>query len=173
MKWYVVQVAVNSEDKMAKEIRMNISNASLTEVEEVLVPKERVFEFTNGELVEKEKTFFPGYIFVKMILTDSVKQMISSMGKIASFLGGPNPTPVSQVEMDKIFQMLKESSEKPSFVFSVGDKVKICDGPFSSFVGVVEEIYREKSTLRVSVFVFGQYTPVELNFSQIEKVKDI
>lgn len=171
-RWYIIQVMVSYEDKISAEIMSLAKESGIAEIEEVLVPKEKIFEFVSGAVTEKEKVLFPGYVFVKMTLSNVSRHVISSLGKMASFLGGPNPTPVSDHEMEKIFSKLNESSATPSFVFSVGEKVKICDGPFSSFTGVVEDVCKNKSTLRVSIFVFGQPTPVELNFAQVEKIKE-
>ena len=122
-QWYIINVIVGTENRISREINHFIEYDGLDEIEKVLIPKEKIFEFSNGELIEKEKNFFPGYIFVKMILTDKVKQMISSMGRNASFLNGPNPPPVKEAEMARIFKTLEESSKKPSFAFAVGDKV--------------------------------------------------
>jgi transcriptional antiterminator NusG len=163
-KWYIIKVMVSHEDSVLREIMSKAQSCEVSDIETVLVPK-----FPNDSAIKKESVAYPGYVFIKMVITDSVRQIISSVDK-ASFLGGEDPLPVSEEEMNNIFSKLGEFSGEPSLGFVIGDKVEICYGPFQSFNGTVEDVCKDRSTLRVSVFVFGQYVPVELSFTQVKKV---
>lgn len=173
-RWYVVNVYSGSEKKVAESIR---EQATLKKMEdkilEVLVPTENVIEIRKGEKVNAEHKFFPGYILVKMELSDESWLVVKNTPRVSGFLGSRNkPQPISEAEVQKIMSQIQEGIERPqtNVNYEVGEQLRVTDGPFASFVGVVEEIDSEKSRLKVSVSIFGRYTPVELEFSQVEKL---
>lgn len=172
--WYVVQVYAGFEKKVAQAIQELSERHGLTDqIVEILVPSEEVVEIRRGVKVNVEKNYFPGYVLVKMVLTDEVWHVVRSVPKVSSLLGNRGkPTPISQAEVDRIIHQVKESSEKPRHMlsFEVGEQVRVCDGPFTSFSGLVEEVDVEKARLKVAVMIFGRPTPVELEFSQVEKI---
>lgn len=172
-KWYVVHVYSGFEYKVAEQIREQSHKAGLDDhIEEVLVPTEEVVEIKRGEKVNTERKFFPGYVLVRMDLTDEAWHLVRNIPKVTGFLGGKErPTPVSEGEVKRIRQQVEEGVSRPkhSVTFEVGEKVRVCDGPFASFIGMVEEVDEEKSRLKVSVSIFGRATPVELEFTQVEK----
>ncbi len=174
MRWYVVHVYSGFENKVAETIQEQAEKKKLTDkIEEVLVPVEEVVEVKNGEKVAVQRKFFPGYVLVKMELTDDAWHLIRDTPKVSGFLGGKGrPSPVSQAEVDRIIKQVKEGVErpKPSIAFEIGESVRVCDGPFTSFTGLVEEVDEEKARLKVSVSIFGRATPVELEYTQVEKV---
>lgn len=172
--WYVVNVYSGSEKKVAESLR---EQAVLKKMEdkilEVLVPTEDVVEIKRGARVNTERKFFPGYILVKMVMTDESWLVVKSTPRVSGFLGARNkPQPITDAEAERIIKQMTEGVERPQTVtsFEVGEQVRVNDGPFASFVGVVEEVDTEKNRLKVSVSIFGRYTPVELEFSQVEKV---
>ena len=174
-RWYVVNVYSGSEKKVAESLR---EQAVLKKMEdrilEVLVPTEEVVEIKKGARVNTERKFFPGYILVKMEMSDECWHVVRNTPRVSGFLGSKNkPQPISEKEAERIIKQMEEGIERPQTVvdFEVGEQVRVNDGPFASFVGVVEEVDVEKSRLKVSVSIFGRYTPVELEFSQVEKVK--
>ena len=141
---------------------------------DVLVPTEKVVEIKKGTKVNAEHKFFPGYILVKMEMSDECWHVVKNTPRVSGFLGSRNkPQPISDAEAERIIKQMEEGIERPQTVvdFEVGEQIRVTDGPFASFVGVVEEVDSEKSRLKVSVSIFGRYTPVELEFSQVEKVK--
>lgn len=173
-RWYVVNVYSGSEKKVAESLR---EQAVLKKMEdkilEVLVPTENVVEIRKGKKVDAERKFFPGYILVKMEMTDETWLVVKSTPRVSGFLGGRNkPQPISQAEVDKIMNQIKEGIERPqtNITFESGEQIRVIDGPFASFIGVVVDVDAEKSRLKVSVSIFGRETPVELEFSQVEKV---
>lgn len=171
--WYIVQAHSGFEKKVAQAIVEKAARENLSDsFEEITVPTESVVEVKNGRKVSAERKFFPGYVMVKMKMSDAAWHLVKTVPKVTGFLGGQGrPQPISQSEADRILRQVEEGVEKPkrAVAFEVGETVKINDGPFDSFVGVVEEIDEEKGTLKVSVSIFGRTTPVELEFHQVGK----
>ena len=173
-RWYIVHAYSNFENKVAESIREQAKQRGLAEhIEEVLVPKEKVTEARRGRKVETERKFFPGYVLVKMDLTDEVYHLIKNTPKVTGFLGtDKKPMPISDAEADRILHQVQEGIErpKPAVSFEVGEQVRVSDGPFASFNGVVEEVDEGRSRVKVAVSIFGRATPVELEFGQVEKL---
>ena len=174
-RWYVVNVYSGSEKKVAESIR---EQAVLKKMEdkilEVMVPTEEVKKKKKGARVNSERKFFPGYVLVKMIMSDECWHVIRNTPRVSGFLGSRNkPQPISNAEAERIIKQMTEGVERPRTAvdFEVGEQIRVSDGPFASFVGYVEEVDTEKMRLKVSVSIFGRSTPVELEFSQVEKIK--
>jgi transcriptional antiterminator NusG len=173
-RWYIVHAYSNFENKVSESIREQAKQRHLDDrFEEVLVPKEKVVEVRRGRKVDAERKFFPGYVLVKCELTDEVYHLIKNTPKVTGFLGADNkPMPISEAEASRILHQVQEGIDrpKPSVSFEVGEQVRVSDGPFASFNGVVEEVDDARSWLKVAVSIFGRATPVELEFGQVEKL---
>jgi len=172
-RWYIVHAYSNFENKVADSIREQAKQRGLGDLfEEVLVPKEKVTEVHRGRKVEAERKFYPGYVLVKMELTDQAFHLIKNTPKVTGFLGADNkPMPISDIEAARIMHQVQEGIErpKPAVSFEVGEQVRVSDGPFASFNGTVEEVDEARSRVKVAVSIFGRATPVELEFGQVEK----
>jgi transcriptional antiterminator NusG len=174
MRWYVIHVYSGFEKKVASSIREQAEQKALADkFEEILVPTEEVVEVKRGAKVNSERKFFPGYVLIKMDMTDETWHLVKNTAKVTGFLGGKGkPSPITETEAQRIMRQVQEGIErpKPSITFEVGEQVRVCDGPFTSFNGFVEEVDEEKARIKVAVSIFGRATPVELEYSQVEKV---
>jgi transcriptional antiterminator NusG len=172
--WYVIHVYSGFEKKVASAIREQSEQKGVaSRFEQILVPTEEVVEVKRGAKVSSERKFFPGYVLIKMDLNDDTWHLVKNTAKVTGFLGGRGrPMPISENEAARIMRQVQEGIErpKPSITFEVGEQVRVSDGPFTSFNGVVEEVDEEKSRIKVAVSIFGRATPVELEYSQVEKV---
>ncbi|MCW5696491.1 MAG: transcription termination/antitermination protein NusG [Bauldia sp.] len=173
-RWYIVHAYSNFERKVADSIRERAQGAGLADLfDEILVPTEKVVEVRRGRKVDAERKFFPGYVLVKMAMTDEAYHLIKNTPKVTGFLGADSkPVPITEAEAQHILQQVQEGVErpKPSISFEVGEQVRVADGPFASFNGHVEEIDEERARLKVAVSIFGRATPVELEYGQVEKL---
>jgi len=173
-RWYIVHTYSNFEKKVAEEIRRQAKIQGVDDlIEEVMVPTEDVVEVRRGQRVNSERKFLPGYVLVRAQLTDECYHLIKNVPKVTGFLGQNNkPMPLRQGEVDRIVSQVHEGAEHPksSITFEIGEQVRVADGPFATFSGVVEEVDDQRSRLKVAVSIFGRATPVELEFTQVEKV---
>ncbi len=173
MRWYVLHVYSGFEKKVAESIQDQAVQKGMEDFfEEVLVPTEEVVEMRRGQKVNSERKFFPGYVLIKMDLTDESWHLVKNTPKVTGFLGNKGrPLPISQKEAERIQTQVQEGVErpKPSITFEIGETVRVSDGPFNSFNGLVEEVDEERARLKVAVSIFGRSTPVELEYSQVEK----
>ena len=172
-RWYVIHAYSNFERKVAESIREQAKQRGLSDLfDEILVPIEKVTEVRRGKKVDAERKFFPGYVLAKMDMTDEAFHLIKNTPKVTGFLGADNkPMAISDAEAARIIHQVQEGIErpKPSVSFEVGEQVRVSDGPFASFNGVVEEVDDARSRLKVAVSIFGRATPVELEFGLVEK----
>ena len=174
-RWYVLHVYSGFEKKVAESIREKAVKQGLEEhIDEILVPTEEVTEVKRGQRVNTERKFFPGYVLARLDMNDNVWHLIKNTPKVSGFLGagGNRPVAISEAEAHRILKQVQEGIDhpRPSVMYDIGEEVKLIDGPFASFNGIVEEIDEDKAKLKVSVSIFGRATPVELEFSQVEKV---
>ena len=174
-RWYVIHVYSGFEKKVATAIREQAEQKGLSErFEEILVPTEEVIEVKRGAKISSERKIFPGYVLIKMDLDDETWHLVKNTAKVTGFLGGRGkPLPISDAEAARIIHQMQEGVERPrpSITFEIGEQVRVSDGPFTSFNGVVEEVDEEKSRVKVAVSIFGRATPVELDFEQVELSK--
>lgn len=172
--WYIVHAYSNFEKKVAESIKEQAAAAGLQDLfDEVLVPTEEVVVVKRGRKVSSERKFFPGYVLVKMELSDSAYHLVKNTPKVSGFLGTESkPIPITEDEANRILHQVQEGIErpKPSVTFEVGEQVRVADGPFASFNGMVEDVDEEKARLKVTVSIFGRATPVELEYGQVEKL---
>jgi transcriptional antiterminator NusG len=173
MRWYIIHVYSGFERKVEQAIREQAQIKGLAErFEEVMVPSEEVVEMRRGQKVTSERKFFPGYVLVKVDLDDESWHLVKNTPKVTGFLGaGGRPVPITEAEAERIINQVKDGVErpKPLISFEVGEAVRVCDGPFASFNGLVEEVDEERSRVKVAVTIFGRATPVELEYAQVEK----
>lgn len=173
-RWYIVHAYSNFEKKVAESIREKAEAKGLEDLfEEILVPTEKVVEVRRGRKVDTERKFFPGYVLVKMDMTDEAYHLIKNTPRVTGFLGSDNkPMPISESEAQRILHQVQEGVDrpKPSVSFEIGEQVRVSDGPFASFNGLVEEVDDERARLKVAVSIFGRATPVELEYAQVEKL---
>jgi transcriptional antiterminator NusG len=173
-QWYIVHANSGSEKKVAESIKERAEKKGLTDLfEQVVVPTESFVEVKRGKKVQSERRYFPGYVLVKMVMNDETWQLVKQTPKVSGFLGGggAKPQPISEKEATAIMSQVEEGKKSPKskVSFHTGDNVKIIDGAFESFIGVVEEVDEEHSKLKVGVSIFGRSTPVELAFTQVMK----
>ena len=173
-RWYIVHAYTKFERKVADAIRERAKAGGLDDLfEEIVVPTEEVVEVKRGRKIPTERKFLPGYVLVKMKMTDQAFVMIKNTPKVTGFLGADNkPMPIPEDEALRILNQVKEGVERPrpTITFEIGENVKVADGPFASFTGVVEDVDEERSRVKVAVSIFGRPTPVELEFGQVEKI---
>jgi transcriptional antiterminator NusG len=171
--WYIVQSHSSFENKVAQEIREEATKANLADkIEEIIVPTHDITEVKRGKRVQRKKKYFPGYVLLKSEMDNTIYHMIKNLKKVSGFLGTKGtPIPVSEKEIEKILGQIKDGVVQPKsgIEYNVGEKVQVIDGPFASFSGLVEDIDEEKLRLKVSVSIFGRPTPVDLEYSQVEK----
>jgi transcriptional antiterminator NusG len=172
--WYVIHVYSGFEKKVATAIREQAEQKGLSDrFEDILVPTEEVVEVRRGAKVSSERKFFPGYVLAKMDMDDETWHLVRNTAKVTGFLGGRGrPSPITDAEAARIMHQVQEGIErpKPSITFEIGEQVRVCDGPFTSFNGTVEDVDEEKARVKVAVSIFGRATPVELEYAQVEKV---
>ena len=175
-RWYAVSVLSNYENKVAEAIRDGVAQHNLgDDIEDVVVPKEEVLEIRRGRKVMTERRFMPGYVLVRMDMTDEAYHMIKDIQRVTGFLGAQNkPTPLRDDEVSRMLDKVEERADAatPEIIYDVGEQVKVIDGPFESFLGRVEEVDIEHARLKVTVSIFGRATPVDLEYGQVQKVSD-
>jgi transcriptional antiterminator NusG len=174
MQWYVVHAYSGFEKKVAQSIREQAIAKGMEDLfGEVLVPIEEVVEMRRGAKITSERKFFPGYVLAHMDMTEEAYHLVKNTPKVTGFLGAGNkPAPITEAEAQRILHQVQEGVErpKPSVIFEIGEEVRVNDGPFQSFNGIVEDVDEERARVKVSVSIFGRSTPVELEYGQVEKV---
>jgi transcriptional antiterminator NusG len=174
MRWYIVHTYSGFEDRVKETLRQRAEALDMGEAfGEIHIPTETIVEYRGGKKKETQRKFFPGYILVEMKMSDAAWHVVKNTPKVTGFVGsGKKPTPLTPEEVEQILQQVVSSSEKPKpkYIFDKGEPVKIIDGPFNNFTGVVEEVNLDRNTLKVMVTIFGRATPVELDFSQVQKL---
>ncbi|QEY25688.1 transcription termination/antitermination protein NusG [Neisseria zalophi] len=175
-RWYVVQAYSGFEKNVQKTLQERIAREGMESYfGQILVPVEEVMDIKNGRKTVSERKFFPGYVLIEMEMTDDSWHLVKSTPRVSGFIGGKanRPTPITKKEVDLILQQVQSGVEKPKpkVEFTVGQQVRVNEGPFADFTGVVEEVNYERNKLRVSVQIFGRETPVELEFNQVEKIQ--
>ena len=174
-RWYIVHAYSNFENKVADSIKEQAAQKGLGELfEQVLVPTEEIVEMRRGRKIKSQRRFFPGYVLVKMEMTDQAYHLIKNTPKVTGFLGSDNrPVAITDAEAARILNQVAEGVERPRapVSFEVGEQVRVADGPFASFSGLVEEVDEQRARLKVAVSIFGRPTPVELEYAQVEKVR--
>ena len=172
--WYIVQSHSSFENKVASLIKEEAEKAKISDkIEQIVIPTHDVTEVKRGKRVQRKKKYFPGYVLIKSEMDNNIYHMIKNIKRVTGFLGSKGvPVPVSDNEIEKILGQIKDGVAQPKsgIEYVVGEKVQVIDGPFASFNGLVEDIDEEKSRLKVSVYIFGRPTPVELEYNQVEKV---
>ena len=172
-RWYSVSVLSNFEKKIAEQIKTSVIESSLEDqIEEVLVPTEEVIEVRRGKKVTTERRFMPGYVLVRMEMSDEGYHLINSINRVTGFLGPQGkPSPLRDAEVNRILNVVEEGADRPrpTITFDIGEQVRVIDGPFESFSGMVEEVDEENARLKVTVSIFGRATPVELEYAQVAK----
>ena len=172
-KWYIIHTHSGFESKVVALVKEEIKKKNLVEsFDDFLIPTQKTLEIKKGKKIEGEKKFYPGYILIKMIMNDDTWHLVKKISKVSGFLGAANkPVPLRKEEAERILGQIKEGGESvvPTITFEIGETVKVSDGPFASFNGVVEEVDSDRSRLKVAVSIFGRATPVELEYTQVEK----
>ncbi|TGQ10376.1 transcription termination/antitermination protein NusG [Mesorhizobium sp. M4B.F.Ca.ET.215.01.1.1] len=171
-RWYIVHAYSNFEKKVAEDIENKAKQKGLSgEIEQIVVPTEKVVEIRRGRKVDAERKFFPGYVLLKANLTDAVFSLVKNTPKVTGFLGDSKPVPITETEAQRILNQVQEGVErpKPSVTFEIGEAIRVSDGPFASFNGFVREVDEERARLKVEVSIFGRAVPVDLEFGQVEK----
>ena len=171
-RWYIVHAYSNFEKKVAEDIENKAKQKGLSaQIEQIVVPTEKVVEVRRGRKVDSERKFFPGYVLLKANLTDAVFSLVKNTPKVTGFLGDSKPVPITEAEAQRILNQVQEGVErpKPSVTFEIGEAIRVSDGPFASFNGTVQEVDEERARLKVEVSIFGRAVPVDLEFGQVEK----
>jgi transcriptional antiterminator NusG len=174
LQWHIVHTYSGFEERVAETLRQRAEALDMAEkFGEIRIPTETIVELKNGKKRQTQRKFFPGYMLVEMEMSDAAWHVVKNTPKVTGFVGtGKKPTPLTQEDVDRIVRQVSSAKEKPKpkYMFEKGEQVKIIDGPFNNFSGVVEEVNIDRDTLKVMVTIFGRQTPVELNFLQVEKL---
>lgn len=172
-RWYIIHAYSNFEKKVADDIELKAQQKGLSDrIEQIIVPTEKVVEVRRGRKVDAERKFFPGYVLMKAHLTDEIFSLVKNTPRVTGFLGDTKPVPIPEREIQQILNQVQDGVERPrsTVTFEVGEQVRVSEGPFASFTGVVQEVDGERTRLKVEVSIFGRATPVDLEFGQVEKL---